>query len=215
MLGEFGVPISTDASGLAHLGYQVQSEEANGSGDLHSANATIEAVVDLQQLVVSQYTVDPSILALVWGTRRIPAALQLDWHEAPVPTGNENGSYDITLRGPKAGAGHHIGTAEVYCTGTPDTGRLLWSVTAIPSGATITQFVLQQQAKFDSIQVTTNAQADFDPWTARSDLAGETANVTESGSGNAIRIEGHGSWTDSAGHVFTIAVIANCSTVDQ
>jgi hypothetical protein len=214
--GQLGVPILTDAGGVAHLGYQLLPEEANGVGDLTSTVAGIDAVVDLRQMLLSQYVVDPSILLAVWGTRRAPGTLVIEWHEAPVPTGNENGTYDVTLGGPKAGAGHQVGAAEIYCTATPNVGRLLWSATAIPAGAKITQIVMQQNPSgWDSLQVTTTAQAEFDPWVAQSNLAGETAKITVSGSGDAIRIEGHGSLTDSAGHVFTIAIVVSCSTVDQ
>ena len=46
-------------------------------------------------------------------------------------------------------------------------------------------------------------------------LRSNSEEITASGSGNAIRIEGHGSWTDTDGQVFTIAIVVDCSSVNQ
>lgn len=215
LLGVLGAPILTDATGVAHLAYQVQLEEANGVGDQKTATATIDAVVDLRQMVLSQYAVDPSILALVWGTRRVPGVLQIDWHEAPAPTGNGAGHYVVDLTGPKTGAGSHVGTGDVYCAATTIDGRIYWSATGVyptaPFGE-VSNFDLQQNPSgFDTVLAVAGGM-ETGQWFARSNMAGETAHVAGNGApGTNGHVSGDGTFTDSAGTVFKIHVSADCS----
>ena len=208
MQGAFGIPIFTDASGLAHLGYQVQVERAAGQGNISTAVANVRVVVDLRTALASQYIIAPELLPFLWGTRVLPDVLALEWHE-PV---NVPGTYVIVLTGPRDGAGQYSGTTNIYCTETPDgAGGTLWTVVGQPL-KDVTDFDMgDNPSGWSSVSVETSAQREFSPWFARSDVPGETAQISVARVGQLVNINGTGSLTDSAGHRFTIDIAVTCS----
>ena len=214
--GAFGVPVLTDVLGTSRLGYQLRSEPANGVGTVQSAVATIYAVVDLRAIVMYRYIVAPEILPFIWGTRRVPALVTLEWHEeepTPGPTGV--GAYSVTLTGPKTGAGTYVGTGYVLCAAPTIDGRLYWSAQVVIFNAlpgSLTDIGLQQNpAGFDTVSATAGG-IETGSWFARSDIANSSATVTGSGGpGSNGHLTGHGSWTDSDSHTFTIDATLECS----
>jgi len=212
--GTLGAPVLTDALGVSRVTYQVQQEAANGAGTVETAAASINAVIDLRALVLSQYVVAPEILPLIWGTRIVPGVLSLEWHENQ-PTPGPGGSYTVTLTGPKTGAGTYVGSTNVICAAPTINGRLYWSAIGLVLsgvGGSLTDFNLQQDPDGRDTVMATAGGMDTGSWFAASNIAGDTAKVVGDGEpGVQAHVSGEGSFTDSEGRVFTIHVAAECS----
>jgi hypothetical protein len=214
---QLGVPIMTDFSGIAHMGYQLREEPAGGTGQLENASAMITAVADLQLVLASRYViVNGGLVSFALGERVIPSVLFLEWHEdQPTPApGDQAGIYEITLTGPKEGAGRYVGRADSICAATVSAGRQFWTMTGQPHDSGATLFDLQQDASGGAtISVSTDSQTELGPWYATSKYPGQTASITASGSGQNILVQGHGTFTDSESRLFTIDIAATCALV--
>jgi hypothetical protein len=210
LTGLLGVPILTDASGVAGLSYQVDQEAAAGQGALDSADVEIRANIDLQAAMLRRYVLPPALLPFIWGSISLQGVLSLEWHEPAL-----SADFKITLSGSRDGAGQYVGTADIYCVETPIGGGFGWTATAIPQNNDVTHFSLSHDPSgHDTVSVETRFQTEFSPWFARSGDVGMTATVTAVRSGAQAQLHGTGSWTDAAGHVFSIEIQLTCSPLD-
>ena len=208
-----GLPIfRTDVFGIAHLGYELRAEPANGQGDVNAAVARIDAGIDLRLLVVAQYSiVEPALWQLIWGERVLIGILVLEWHEdqATQPP-LAPGRFIVDLTGPRPGAGHYEGAADSLCVHTPGTAK--WTAVAQPSGSGVTQIDLGAASGFDTVSVSTAPTNDFSGlWFFRADSPETFAEVVGDGSTNPPTVRGIARFTDTEGRAFTAGVTVSCS----
>ena len=80
-----------------------------------------------------------------------------------------------------------------------------------PFGSLTDVGMQQNPGGFDTVSATAGGM-ETGSWFARSDTANASATVTGSGGpGSNGHVTGHGSWSDSAGHTFTIDATIECS----
>jgi hypothetical protein len=135
----------------------------------------------------------------------------------PSPTaGSLNpGAWQVTLTGPRAGAGTFHGTTTVYCSSTPNGAATLWTATAVPTtGGIVLISLLMDPSGWSSVAASPEGYGELGPWQGRSDLTGQTAVITPTVNGDKAHLSSQGTFHDNAGQAYTIEVQLDCSSVN-